>query len=382
MKTSNTTGNFAGCYLAVAVVMCSLQACSRTYSYKEIAVPEPVKLSKRLEAIFGKTKLVCFGRYALEVPQEAELAWGAVSIPSPVEIYQGGEKARDRLVQADIAEITRFEKTAEITFKGQEPRSKSVQIRYFQNEFAKEDGMLLFKTYVDKGNFIFVTGDAVSDGETEELVVARQAAWANSLRLRAPDEAPEEPGFCAEHSFISDSRYGRQEMANAGIHLPSLPDVTFSVSSNKDAYRDYSKEEFEKEQRAKLSLLARIEAAKAEQPGTYPSRAVLREGKRIVQHWHGEESLFKRRDGTHDFEWAFVGTPMDVANPSEFNAVMHTKVEHNTVGAASAASLSDDEAVALFDKLLSGLKFRVKVPGAPEGSYYLPGNKPSQAVSK
>jgi hypothetical protein len=45
------------------------------------------------------------------------------------------------------------------------------------------------------------------------------------------------------------------------------------------------------------------------------------------------------------------------------------------VGAAKAASLSDDEAVALWDKLLSGLKFRVKVPGAPEGSYYLPPHK-------
>jgi hypothetical protein len=40
------------------------------------------------------------------------------------------------------------------------------------------------------------------------------------------------------------------------------------------------------------------------------------------------------------------------------------------VGAAVAASLTDDEAVALWDKLLSGLKFRVKVPGTPEGSYY------------
>ena len=42
---------------------------------------------------------------------------------------------------------------------------------------------------------------------------------------------------------------------------------------------------------------------------------------------------------------------------------MFTKVEYNTVGAAKSASLSDDEAVALWDKLLSGLKFRVKVPG-------------------
>ena len=107
----------------------------------------------------------------------------------------------------------------------------------------------------------------------------------------------------------------------------------------------------------------------------YPHRTVLREGKRDVQHWHGEESLIKRKDGTHDFEWALVGTPRDVANPSDFSAQMYTKVEHDTVGAAEAASLSDDEAVALWDKLLSGLKFRVKVPGAPQGSYFIPPGK-------
>lgn len=98
-----------------------------------------------------------------------------------------------------------------------------------------------------------------------------------------------------------------------------------------------------------------------------------------MQHWHGEESLIKRADGVHDFEWALVGTPRDVANPSEFGVTMFTKVEHNTVGAAKSASLSDDEAVALWDKLLSGLKFRVKVPGAPAGSYHIEQNKPPAA---
>jgi len=33
-----------------------------------------------------------------------------------------------------------------------------------------------------------------------------------------------------------------------------------------------------------------------------------------------------------------------------------------------------------YDKLLSGLKFRVKVPGAPAGSYFLPANKPASAA--
>ncbi|MBB5609900.1 hypothetical protein HDE71_004216 [Janthinobacterium sp. S3M3] len=98
-----------------------------------------------------------------------------------------------------------------------------------------------------------------------------------------------------------------------------------------------------------------------------------------MQHWHGEESLIRRTDGVHDFEWALVGKPGSIAYPSVLEASMYTKVEHNMVGAAEAASLSDEEAIALWDKLLSGLKFRVKVPGAPPGSYYIDPDKPQPA---
>jgi hypothetical protein len=146
--------------------------------------------------------------------------------------------------------------------------------------------------------------------------------------LRDLGDVPSEAGFCIKHAFVSNELYSGQETASAGIYLPSFPDVTFSISSNKDAYGDYPPVEFEKTERAKLSLLARIEEAKTDQGVNYPKRTVLREGKRDVHHWHGEESLIKRANGVHDFEWALVGTPRDVANPSEFGAVMFTKVEH------------------------------------------------------
>ena len=52
------------------------------------------------------------------------------------------------------------------------------------------------------------------------------------------------------------------------------------------------------------------------------------------------------------------------------------------VRAAKKASVSNDEAVALWDKLLSGLKFRVKVPGTPGDSYFLSKSKPDTSVAK
>jgi hypothetical protein len=357
---------------APVLALALLQACSNSYSYQENAVPEPVKLSPRLQALFAKTKLVCFGRYAVEVPVEAEILRAGFD----VEVINGGIEAMKSRVAADIAKLKWKDKSAQFTYNKEGPVDGSWQIRYYESDNAKRYGLHFFDTYVNKGDLSFIFGDAIDKAETEESTAARQSVVAKNLRLRANDEVPDEPGFCFEHGFLADNLYARQETASAGIFLPSLPDVTFSISSSKDAYGDFSPAEFEKTERAALSLLNRIEGAKKLQGIHYPSRTVLREGKRDVQHWHGEESLIKRPGDVHDFEWALVGTPRDVANPSEFGVQMYSKVENNKVGAASASSVTDDEAVALWDKLLSGLKFRVKVPGAPQGSYFIPASKP------
>jgi hypothetical protein len=368
-----------GCCFAL-LMTAPLVACSKKYAYKENAVPETVALSPRLKNLFKETKLVCFGRYALRVPKEAQLIWGSASFPSQIDIFQRNRAAIKELVDKDIEKIRRADKTADITYSNPGPIENSWQFRYYDSDAAKEYNLHFFNTYINKGDLIFLLGGAVEKGQTEEQAATREASRAKSLRLRTEDDIPSEEGYCIDHGFMASSFYGDQEMISAGIYLPSLPDVTFSISSNKDAYSDYSKEEFARIKVEELSLLARIRQAQEQQGSNYPDRTLLREGKRDVQHWHGEESLIRRPDGTHDFEWGFVGTPKDVANPPEFGAAMFTKVEHNMVGAAKTASLSDDEAVALWDQLLSGLKFRVRVPGAPEGSYYLPEKKaPSQA---
>jgi hypothetical protein len=365
-------------FLATATTF-TLSSCSRKFKYKENAVPETIALSSRLKNLFKETKLVCFGRYGLTVPKEAQVIWGAPSFPSRIYLFKGDSDTMQNLVQRDLAKLKRADKTAEVTYSGFGPIKNSWQFRYYDSNVAKELNLHFFNTYINMGDVIILLGGAVEKGQSEEQAAAQEALRAKSLRLRMEDDVPAEEGYCIDHGFMASSFYGNQEMISAGIYFPSLPDVTFSISSNKDAYSDYSKEEFARMKVEELPLLARIRQAQEQQGSHYPSRTLLREGKRNVQHWHGEESLIRRTDGTHDFEWAFVGTPKDVANPSEFGVAMFTKVEHNMVGAADAASLTDDEAVALWDKLLSGLKFRVKVPGAPEGSYYFLPTKTGQA---
>lgn len=326
------------------------------------------------DRLFSTTKLLCFGRYAIEVPKESDMLWGLVSFPSKISVVSSSHKAIKGYMDEDVDRIMDANDTAEVVFSGLSPMGIGWQLDYYEGKYEKRDGALFSRNYIELDENIYFLTAAKRHDESKESFLTRLFERANSLRTRAPNEVPTSPGYCIEHGFMKNDRYDSQEIVAAGLSLPSFPDVTFSVTSNKNAYGDYSLAEFDSHLRGKLSLLSRIKQAKEEQGSHYPKRTILREGDRTVQHWKGEESLIRRTDGTHDFEWAFVGRPKDVANPSEFSVQMFTKVAHNTVGAAEKSSLTDDEAIALWDKLLSGLKFRVKVPGAPEGSYYfLPG---------
>ncbi|WP_231958066.1 T6SS immunity protein Tli4 family protein [Janthinobacterium lividum] len=366
-------------FLTITVIaMTFLSAHAKQNSDKETIMPENFKLSKRLDALFLKTKIVCFGRYALEVPQEAQLISGGTTILSEIKSIPGGITEKNERIAEEIEKIKKNDPTSEIIYNEKGPIENSWQLQYYDGEFSKEGGRLIFKTYVIKGSHIFILDGSTRKGETIADSKRNQMVRANNLRLRDENEVPKEPGYCVKNGFMSDNKYDSQEMADAGLYFPSFPDVTFSITANKDAYGDYPPAEYDAKVRGELSLLARIQQAKDQQGKNYPARTLLREGKRDVQHWHGEESLIRRTDGVHDFEWTLVGTPGDIAYPAVLEASMYTKVAHNMVGAAEAASLTDEEAIALWDKLLSGLKFRVKVPGAPPGSYYIDPDKPTQ----
>lgn len=354
------------------------QPCKARSTIEENAVSENIALTKRFEVLFLQTKLACFGRYALRIPQEADLISGETSLPSTIGIRTDGLAGRDIQVLEDIEKIKFNNPTSEIIYNGIGPIEDSWQIQYFENEYTKNEGDIYFNTYITKGNITFTIGDSTPEGQTKQSAEQKQVVRAKNLHLRKEDEIPAESGNCIPYGFIFDNSYNEQEIVNTGLYLPSFPDVTFSISSNKNAYGDYSPAEFEKNVRGDLSLIHRIQQAKDRQGNRYPKRTVLREGKRSVQHWQGEESLIRRTDGVHDFEWALVGKPKDIANPSVLEVRMYTKVAHNIVGAAEASSLTDEEAIALWDKLLSSLKFRVKVPGAPPGSYYVDPDKPAQ----
>ncbi|MBU6442238.1 MAG: hypothetical protein KGS28_18610, partial [Betaproteobacteria bacterium] len=159
-----------------------------------------------------------------------------------------------------------------------------------------------------------------------------------------------------------------QELMSSGFTFPSMPDVHFSVLSNKNASTRGTNG---------IGLLKLVERAQRDAGlfglfGGYPY-TFLRRGKRTLHGlWEGEEVLSRSsEDQALRFEWQLVGQSGNVALPAHLDISLMTRVENNRVGDARTSAISDEQAVELWDRLLEGVKFRVAVPGATAASVAL-----------
>ncbi|WPH23558.1 T6SS immunity protein Tli4 family protein [Variovorax paradoxus] len=306
----------------------------------------------RIEQLFAHTKLLCFGRYVLTAPVDSRLAFGRDFPTLPNQA-----KDIEKVMEAERAKILASNKTAEITYFGTGPAPNTWLIRSYKSVSAKELGLEGFRIYHVVGPHIFVNGrgTAKSRNVTAESILQDTLETAKNLRLREPDEIPKDQGLCHEFGFTHDESFS-SALSQVGLHMTALPDVVFSVESNQAASTEGSNG---------YGLLKLIADRKREAGRKYPKLTTLREGKKNLHGWAGEESLVRYPDGTQEFEWMFIGESGNVARPALLDVTMHTKVASDRVGAAAASSLSDEEAIALWDKLLEGFKFRVAVPGAP-----------------
>ncbi len=320
----------------------------------------------RIEALFAKTKLLCFGRYAIRVPQEAELDWGYTNLSEGFDTHEDlarGDAAAVRaalkaLLQEHWNKVRRKDSSAEVITVEEGPQPGGAVLWYRANKYDKEDETRRFYGVAARQNHFFSFKGMALKGALEAKR-QRYETLLRNLRYRPDDEAPpREPGVCIRKGFVLEGEHQFQELFSVGIYLPSLPDVRFSVLSNKLASVTDGNE---------ATLLQRIAEQKKLLGLRYPRLTTLREGPRTVNAvWAGEESLVRRGDGTHEFDWAFIGQAT-VSHPGQLDAKLYSKVARDRVGAAKTVSVSDAEALDLWDRLLGGLGFRVAVPGGPPG---------------
>ena len=325
------------------------------YSYKDTDVPTQTEMSPRLKKLFTKTKSVCFGRYVLDVPEEALLILGYQEMPAKIVTHENAAGKEKDLVEAFRKETLIEDPEAEFTPLLAGPVPNSFLQRYFASPYLKSVGGEGIINFVPAGNHVFEFGWGSGDEESADQIIRKSADIARNLRARDNAEVPKGPGVCIDLGFITETSGTFQEIFSAGVHFPSLPDVSFSVMSNKNASTDGPNG---------VGIIERHEAAMRDQGVIFPINSELtrlRIGKHVVNGWNGEEVLLRHngKDGAmiHEFMWEAIGKTGDLHHPANVDINFDTGVAANTKY-ATRGSLTDDEAVAFWDKLLSSLRFR------------------------
>jgi hypothetical protein len=203
---------------------------------------------------------------------------------------------------------------------------------------------------------------------------------ASRLRPRGETEIPTEPGTCIEDSFLAEAPGTKPEDVNehlrVGFRLKEFPDVHLSIYLGPftemrwslDYQLDIS------EQRARNAGL----------PNPFRMLTVFRRAKREIHDWKTGFEYLTRTPNTekshahHDFWMKFTGAPGNPLQPYA-DIDFKTGVGENSAGAIKP-SLTDEEAIALWDKLTGSIRVRptsgVKVSHkAPLGERHVTGHR-------
>jgi uncharacterized Zn-binding protein involved in type VI secretion len=81
-------------FIAFATAL-ALSACNRNV----------IPLTPRLQAMFEKTKTICFGRFMVDVPDSAAVVWGNATVPLGLRIHPDGVDEVKALEQKFIDEL-------------------------------------------------------------------------------------------------------------------------------------------------------------------------------------------------------------------------------------------------------------------------------------
>jgi hypothetical protein len=310
-------------------------------------------LSPDLQQLFEHTKTVCFSHFVVEVPATATLVYGPAAVESPIAYFPGEADNLQRHVDAKLVEV---EKHREYLEKGSE-------FLGIESLFGKViDGAmpgqkLLFGStdhathsiysFIPIGKHLFVQS---ADGAiSKDAEIRNLNTVATHLRLRTDGDIPDEPGTCIDGGFVSWQP--EFEQVTLGIRLKEHPDVHFSIDVVKNQkYLSQSSD-----------LNARLKEAESEGGSWFSRVTFFRRGPRQVGDWKGFEALALKpaqdnEKETHEFHFVSLGVPNAPLQP-RLDIQFDTGASGHHKGAVKP-SLSNEDAVALWDKLTGSIRVR------------------------
>lgn len=348
-------------FVATATMVTLITACDHNPS--QWKTPNMTTLTPRLQPMFKKTKTVCFGRFMVDVPATAVIAWGGSDVPLGVTIHPDGVDKVKVLAQKFIDDL----KSEKAINHDDVPLLLSVE------DMVEPEGKIVtgyedFQSINDlkiNGYFKLNKDGIVIDSRPlrpyKERAIGTIKSIARRLRQRSETEIPTEPGNCIENFFLPDSPDDEKnhpgELVSIGFRLKEFPDAHFSIRTHPSNPHD-----------PESTSLKRQWQRVIEAPGTPEEKNALakikyfRQSPREIHDWKtGYELLLRNPDeegvhSYHDFEVRFTGVPHDPYKPY-VDIQFQTGVVDNTAG-ATKASLTDEEAIAVWDKITSTIRVR------------------------
>jgi hypothetical protein len=301
-------------------------------------------------------KTVCVGRFLIDVPQDAIVTFSGTTLggwrisarydetDEEFDVRLASKEAEVRAAKNgrgwdSLESITRV--NAE-NLRGEVIVFNRQWTHIFENQkrvdldFAAVDGHARIA-----GASIDFNGEYLNTSYVEKLI-----QLIKKLRTQGLGDIPESPGFCFEQSMIADPlSVSQHESTVMFIGLEDHPDL--SIVLRTAAGLDPAPRLLERDSRNEIKQEFRSHFH------------TFRQGERIVNGMRGEELLERvhEMNGTrgHDFEWEAFSTPDDVLRP---DLALEMSTGHGRPGKPVQASLSDAEAIALWDKMLSSLRLR------------------------
>ena len=330
---------------------------------KEWKAPNMVSFTPRLKPMFDKSKTVCFGRFMVDVPESATVVWGEADVPLAATIYPDGIDEVKALAQEFISklksekainhddvplllsvdDVSQPEGKIVIGYEG----FQAINAIKINGYFRLNNSGVVFKTHSFK--------------DEKEETVALIKNIVNRLRQRAENEVPTEPGNCIEYAFLPDElrapKEAHGELVSIGFRLREYPDTHLSIqigpSNPHSPERDSLKAQWKR---------IKEDPATPEEQKALASTKFFRESSREIYDWKtGYEVLTRSPDeegshSHHDFQMKFTGVPHDPFKPYA-DIQFQTGVADNAAG-ATKASLTDEEAIAVWDKITSTIRVR------------------------
>ena len=302
------------------------------------------------------TSTFCMGRFLIDVPAGSRLSGGNYKYD-----FIGIEPVKATTYEEFAAEVDRVEsnlrfaknkKTRQsMLLQSVQPENGTKILASWKVDVSTAQISVLGYRWINGTRFLFE--DDVDDSK-QEFGMNRMQEALSRLHPRADTDIPSDPGFCFAGGFVANPRW-RNEEASLDIDIAGHPDAFVSVWIYPLASHKHDR-----------PLLERMGGMTWFLANLATSVRVLRKGDRQVGPYAGQEHLASAPDSNgmrgHAFVWETQG---DGTLDTPAIKIELTTGYHDGKGNQQKTSLTDKEAMKLWDDILDSFRLRPVAPRVP-----------------